>query len=80
MLDTQCERWGPSPFRFKLMWLEEELTGLIREWWGNSAVEGRPGFVLAHKTKSLKLKIKESARNHFGEVGAVKKSLLEEVQ
>lgn len=30
MLNTQCERWVPSPFIFELMWLEvKELTGLI---------------------------------------------------
>lgn len=78
MLDTQCERQGPSPFTFELMWLEEmELTGLIREWWRNCDVGGRLGFVLAHKLISLKLKIKEWVSNHFQEVRAAKKSLLE---
>lgn len=24
LLNSECERWGPSPFRFELMWLEEE--------------------------------------------------------
>lgn len=23
LLDSTCDRWGPTPFRFELMWLEE---------------------------------------------------------
>lgn len=81
MLDTQCERWGPSPFRFELMWLDEkELSGLIKEWWGSCVVEGKPGFVQAYKIKERKVKIKEWAKNHFGEIRVVKMSILEEIQ
>lgn len=59
LLDTQCERWGPSPFCFEPMWLEEkDLFGLIKDWWGNCSSEGKPGFVPTHKIKEVKLKIK----------------------
>ena len=38
------------------------------------------GYRLATKLKLLKLKIKEWARNNFGEVGMRKTHLLEEIQ
>lgn len=35
---------------------------MIETWWKNG-VDGRPGFALAMKIKTLKLKIKEWAKN-----------------
>lgn len=29
IIDSNCERWGPVPFRFELMWLEEPYFCLI---------------------------------------------------
>lgn len=43
-------------------------------------VEGEAGYRLATKLKLLKLKIKEWAKNNFGEVGERKAHLLEEIQ
>lgn len=81
MLDMQCESWGPSLFCFELMWLEEkDLLGLIKDWWGHFGVQCRSGFVLAQKIRFLNLKIKEWAKSHFGELGALKSSILEEIQ
>lgn len=81
LLDSQCERWGPAPFRFELMWLEEKkLHVLIKEWWDNVTAEGRAGFRLAMKLKYLKEKLKDWARCHFGDVGAVKDHILIELQ
>lgn len=41
LLDSECERWGPTPFRFELMWLEEkDFPGLIQGWWEEIKVEG----------------------------------------
>lgn len=63
------------------MWLDEkELSWLIKEWWGSCIVEGKPGFVQAYKIKERKVKIKEWAKNHFGEIRVVKMSILEEIQ
>ena len=33
LLETKCERWGPTPFRFELMWLEEkQFVEHIKVW------------------------------------------------
>lgn len=52
---------------------------MIETWWKNG-VNGRPRFALAMKIKTLKLKIKEWAKNQFGDVGVAKKNILEEIQ
>lgn len=81
ILDSNCEGWGSSPFRFELMWLEEnQFTGLIREWWESFHVEGWAGFRLSMKLKRLKGKIKECVSVTFGDVCAAKASILEELQ
>lgn len=34
MLDSGCERSGPTPFRFEMMWLDEQqFLALIEDWW-----------------------------------------------
>ena len=39
LLDTICERWGPPPFRFELMWLDEpNFSTLLRKWWQDTEV------------------------------------------
>eukprot|EP00268_Persea_americana_P026435 TRINITY_DN2585_c1_g1_i1.p1 TRINITY_DN2585_c1_g1~~TRINITY_DN2585_c1_g1_i1.p1 ORF type:complete len:122 (+),score=11.21 TRINITY_DN2585_c1_g1_i1:358-723(+) len=41
MLNSDCERWGPAPFRFELMWPEEKsFLTLISDWWRELVVEG----------------------------------------
>lgn len=55
LLDTKCERWSTTPFHFELMWLEEnELAGLIENWWKGIRVDRRPGFAPAIKIKTIK--------------------------
>ena len=40
MLNSDCERWGPAPFWFELMWLEEKnFPSLISDWWNEMMVE-----------------------------------------
>ena len=80
MLDSNLDRWGPTPFRFELMWLEEKnFTEKIRGWWREMKIEGWAGYRLITKLKLLKLKIKEWATPNFVE-GVQKAYLLEEVQ
>lgn len=63
---------GPFPFRFELMWFEEDqFPEKIKEWWKEIRLEGWEGFKLAAKLKELKGKIKEWAKNHFGDVGMI---------
>lgn len=41
LLDSGCERWGPTPFRFERMWLEEtQFSDLIKEWLQEIRTEG----------------------------------------
>ncbi|OVA04827.1 hypothetical protein BVC80_687g1 [Macleaya cordata] len=37
---------GPRPFRFELMWLENEaLPTLIAEWWTEKTFKGNLGYI-----------------------------------
>ena len=70
LLETKCERWGPTPFRFELMWLEEkQFVEHIKVWWKNIEVDGCAEIRLLLKLKKLKEEIKEWTRNHFEEGG-----------
>lgn len=41
MLNSDCERWGPAPFRFELMWLEEKNSSRsVLDWWNEMVGEG----------------------------------------
>lgn len=72
---------GLYSISFEPMWVEEnELAGLIENWWKGVKVDGRLGFALAIKIKIIKLKIKEWAKSQFGDVGAAKKNIVEEIR
>ncbi|XXG61222.1 hypothetical protein AAC387_Pa04g2933 [Persea americana] len=80
-LDSDCERWRPSPFRFELTWLEEEqFTGLVQKWWEEIRVEGWVGHRLATKLKLLQFKMKAWAKEHFGDVKHQKSKILAIIQ
>lgn len=77
LLDSCMKRWGPAPFRFELMWLEEkELRILIKEWCKEIKVKGWEGHKLFVKLKLLKHKIRDWAKVHFRNVGGRKRSAL----
>ena len=72
MLNSDCERWGPASFRFELLWQEENnFSKLISDWWRELVVEGWLGQRLAVKLKLPKVKVKEWAKDNFGEVGDI---------
>ena len=72
---------GPSPFRFELMWLHEEnFSNLVQNWWEEIRVDGWAGYRLATRLKLLKTKLKELAKEHFGEVKYQKSKILAEIQ
>lgn len=52
---------------------------MIKEWWKEIRIEGWEGFKLAAKLKVLKSKIKEWAKNHFGDVEKMKETILGEI-
>lgn len=81
IIDSNYERWGPTPFRFELMWLEEpHFAGLIKDWWRSFIVEGRAFFRLSVKLKKLKEKIKEWVKDDYAEATVAKAKILEGIQ
>lgn len=81
LLDSNRDRWGPAPFQFELMWLEEkEFSHLIGDWRKNIEVEVWAGHRLAVKLKIMKQKIKDWSKSNFVEVEASKSKILEEIQ
>eukprot|EP00268_Persea_americana_P008188 TRINITY_DN13159_c0_g2_i1.p1 TRINITY_DN13159_c0_g2~~TRINITY_DN13159_c0_g2_i1.p1 ORF type:complete len:214 (+),score=40.85 TRINITY_DN13159_c0_g2_i1:166-807(+) len=81
LIDLECARWVSSPFRFELIWLEEEqFPSLIQKWWEEIRVEGWAGYKLATKLKLLKIRMKEWAKEHFGDVKFQKSNILAEIQ
>ena len=63
------------------MWIEEkQFPNLIQGWWEESKVEGWAGYWLAIKLKLLKNKIKEWAKENFGEVRIQKLNILAETE
>lgn len=76
-MNSRQERWGPRPFRFELMWLEDKkFPTMVKEWRKKTRVEGSIGFKLPIKLKVLKGKIKEWAKNHFGDMENFKRAFL----
>lgn len=80
-LDSNNDRWGPSPFRFEMSWMQQEkFPALVSQWWKEFRVVGWAGFGLTMKLKTLKMKIKEWVRDHYGSVEAVESIILQEIQ
>ncbi|GKV46541.1 hypothetical protein SLEP1_g53515 [Rubroshorea leprosula] len=61
--------WGPKPFKFFNVWLEQhECKELIRKAWNSTGEDGRKGFRLKEKLKGTKKALKEWSGNHMSEV------------
>ena len=77
----RCIVKGPSPFRFKNMWLKEEgFRTLVEEWWRSYEVRGTESFVLTEKLKALKTKLKIWNKTSFGNLKVEKKEALKKVK
>ena len=59
---------------------EKRFLQTVMDWWNEIQVEGRAGHRLMVKLKLLKIKLKEWAREKFGDVGMQKTTILEEIQ
>ena len=80
LMDGRMRR-GPTPFRFKNMWLKvDDFKGLLRGWWQGIEVRGRASFRLASKLKMLKQKIKVWNREVFRRLEVNKNSTLQQVE
>jgi hypothetical protein len=76
LLDCGIERRGRGSFKFENMWLQAEgFEELVKGWWRSYVYEGSPSYVFARKLKALKHDLKQWNEEVFGNVGANKKKL-----
>ena len=81
LFDSKNSKWGPSPFRFELLWLEDKhFRDSIKIWWNSYDVSGRATYRLSSKLKRLKLSIKVWIKINHRPVESHKASILEEMQ
>ncbi|XP_026450908.1 uncharacterized protein LOC113351051 [Papaver somniferum] len=81
LLDISDPSWGPSPFRFEIMWfLENGFLKLLEDWWLSFSFAGSPSTTLWLKLKALKKKLKVWNRDTFGHTNTKLKHILEEIQ
>lgn len=60
VLDSNTLKWGPTPFRFKNMWLDHKEFGeAFVGWWNNTHVNGWEGFKFIDKLKSIRDRLKK---------------------
>ncbi|OVA19801.1 hypothetical protein BVC80_1687g19 [Macleaya cordata] len=66
LLDTNVSSWGPPPLRFEVMWFEAPgFLEKLKEWWDSIQISGSPSWILWHKLKLLKDKIKDWLKSDF---------------
>ena len=81
LLNSNNAKWGPSPFRFELLWLEDKhFRDSIKLWWNNYDVSGRASYRLSSKLKRLKFSIKDWIKINHRPLESHKASILEELQ
>lgn len=60
MMHIGAFKWGPIPFRFENIWLEDpEFKRSIESWWNALNPKGWAGFKFMENLKGLRTKIKE---------------------
>lgn len=60
LLKWGVKDFGPKPYTFYNYWLMEDgLKEVVKEWWGSNVVSGWSGFVLMHKLRGLRGRIRE---------------------
>ncbi|GLU19133.1 hypothetical protein SLE2022_353980 [Rubroshorea leprosula] len=65
LVRDEARNWGPKPFRFYNVWLQDPaFREMVENQWNNSDTRGWGGFVLKEKFKRLKSSVKEWTRNH----------------
>lgn len=72
--------WGPTPFRFKNMWLSHPpVPEAITSWWSECWVEDWANFSFTQKLKFSKEKLGVWNLEVFGDVRVKKRKLLLEI-
>lgn len=81
LLDIFDPSWGPSPFRFEIMWfMENGFLQLLEDWWLSFCFVGTPSTVLWLKLQALKEKLKVWNKEVFGRIDTQLKNILSEIQ
>ncbi|XP_026431404.1 uncharacterized protein LOC113328537 [Papaver somniferum] len=81
LLDISDPSWGPSPFRFEVMWfLENVFLQLLEYWWISFCFAGTPSTVLWLKLKVLKEKLKIWNKEVFGHTNTRLNAILSNIQ
>lgn len=69
---------GNRYLKFENMWLQlEGFVEQVKTWCGSYNYSGSPSYVLAQKLKALKLELKKWNEEVFGNVGKLKKEMVE---
>ncbi|GKU91868.1 hypothetical protein SLEP1_g5682 [Rubroshorea leprosula] len=69
LLKNQKVDWGPKPFKFFDVWMEQPgFEKLIHDSWSSTKIHGWKGYILKEKLKRLKGALKNWSRNYMVEV------------
>lgn len=81
ILETGIATWGPTPFRFENMWLQDRsFKTLFREWWRSTDRYGGQGYSFMMKLAQVKGHIQEWNRVHFGHIQNKKHDLTQQIK
>ena len=77
LLDCGHIMGGKRLFRFENMWLKAEgVVEQVRGWWHSYTFPGSPSHTMASKLKALKMDLKQSNMNEFGNIDFQNQKLL----
>ncbi|KAM7469396.1 hypothetical protein LguiA_007579 [Lonicera macranthoides] len=81
ILDTNCFKWGPTPFRFENMWLRnKEFCGKFKEWWESSVHQGWEGYKFMMKLGDVKREVRKWNKEVFGDIRIEKFAILRRIE
>ncbi|GKV27862.1 hypothetical protein SLEP1_g36982 [Rubroshorea leprosula] len=69
LVKDETRNWGPKPFKFFNVWLQDHVfREMTEKQWNSFNIQGWGGYVLKEKLKLLKNSMKEWTRSHVQEV------------
>lgn len=69
LLKEDVENWGPKPFKFLNLWIQEKgFKEVVEKEWTETKVTGWSGYILKEKLKSLKVRIHKWNDSNFGQL------------
>ncbi|XP_026416134.1 uncharacterized protein LOC113311518 [Papaver somniferum] len=81
ILDLSDPSWGPSPFRFEILWfLENGFVEILENWWNSFCFVGTPSEIFWLKLKELKGLLKVWNKDTFGRTTTKLQNILSDIQ